>query len=242
MDALNDAIALGFIPNDINFDNADILNNVLQNQPSIDNIYFPEGAFYFNKAPDPINRAFTIRGNGINSTAFIRNYSTVDAFSALLDARSTVTIENFSINAEAGTTGGCAIKLYGVTASSSIIRDMYITGGYNATYTMPLVLYSIDPLGIRGCIIDNVELFSATVHLAWLVNVKGLVCNLSAYPAGGTNNNVTIQNYGTSRSSNILLDTTYLEVLYLYSVDNMSFRGVGNTIVNEINCNNISLI
>lgn len=242
MEAITNALDVGFVPNDITFDNSGILNNVISSLLNVSNLYFPSGAYYFNTPPNPISRPFVIRGNGINSTAFIRNYNPIDSFSALFEAQNTVIFENFSIMAQIGTSNGSAITLYGLSASSSILRDLYITGGYSATFAMPLILYSTDPLGIRGCTIDNVELFSATVHLAWFVNVKGLICNLSGYPAGGTCNNITIQNYGNSYSSNILFDTTYLEVLYLYSVSNMSFRGVSNTIVNEINCTNVTLL
>lgn len=234
-----DALCLGFIPNDITFDNTPIFNTVLES--TVTDLYFSAGDYYFNTQPNIINKPFSIRGNGINITSLIRNFSTNDLYSALLHTKCSFIAENFGIIATPETHGGGGIKIETIRGSSSVLRDLYITGGYNATFDIPICLYALEEMGIRDCLIDNVDLFSATEHLAWFVNVKGLTCNLNAYPAGGIVDHVTIQGSET-RSSNILITTHYLQTLYLYNVDNIAVLGIGNTTINQTNCNNVRLI
>lgn len=234
------ALDVGFNPIGVSFDNTPIFNQVLKTD--VTNLYFPAGNYYFNTQPDIISKPFVIRGNGINSTTLTRNFSTTNLYSALLHSKCSFIAEDFGIIAAAGTSGGSGIKAEGLSASASVFRNLYITGGYSGTFAVPLSLYSTDEMGIRDCQIDNVRLFSGTSHLAWLVNTKGLRCDINAYPAGGTVDDITIQGIGTIRPTNILMTTHYLQTLNLYNTDNLTVIGIGNTKVNQTNCNNIKLI
>lgn len=237
-----DARELGFVPDDVTFDNTRVWNEVIKN-PFVTGVHFTGGSYYFNSQPDKIERPFNIRGDGINSTSFIRNYSSLDLYSALVHAKGTLCIEKLSIIAAEKTSGGSGLKAEGLAASGSIFRDLYITGKYTGTFEVPMSLYSADDMGIRSCKIENVEVFSGTHHIAWLVNPKGLTAEINAYPAGGTVNHVTVQGYGASRASNISLSTRYMDSLYLYNTDNLTLRSLGTTKVTPSkDCHNIRLM
>ena len=229
---------VGFIADEPGFDNTAVWNRVIKDK-LVTQLYFPGGVYYFNSQTDIIERPLYITGDGINSTSFIRNFSTDNLYSGLVHAKGTLIIEKLSIVAAEKTRGGSALKAETINASASIFRDLYITGKYTGTFDVPMSLYSADDMGIRSCKIENVEVFSGTHHIAWFVNPKGLTAEVNAYPAGGTVNHVTIQGYGASRASNITLNTRYLDMLYLYNTDNLTLRSLGTTKVSQTDCKNI---
>src|SRR5215813_1519309 len=168
------------------YDNTPKFNALIKNLGSVRTVYFPSGAYYFNSAPKIIEQNITMIGNGINSTSLIRNYTATSYYDVLLYTKRTIKIESIGILAASGTQHGGAIRVEGQAASASVLRDLYITGQNGGTFDIPLTVSSNDELGIRDCNIDNVQLFAATWHLAWFVNVRGLKAKFDAYPAGGS--------------------------------------------------------
>jgi hypothetical protein len=217
----------GLRSDDPNFDNTPKFNELLDKIGAVRTLYFPSGAYYFNSRPKLITKNLVIIGDGINATSLIRNYNASDYNDVLIYTQRTITIERVGIIAASGTSRGGAIRIEGEFANSSVLRDLYITGQTGGTFDIPLTLWNNDNKGIRGCSIENVKLFAATIHLAWFVNVRGLsVKNLGAYPAGGIKDHVTIQGYDSKlRSDNVQLDTHHLVKLYLYWSDNINITG-----------------
>jgi hypothetical protein len=231
-----DAIQYGFTPGDPSFDNSVVLNNYVANVGADRTLHFPSGTYYFNTAPNTITKGLVIRGDGINNTSFIRNYTPSSYADALIHTTTPLVLENLGILA--ATEGGGAIKLDGLGASASVLRDLYITAQSGGNWAIPLTLISGDPLGIRGVNIDNVELFAATMQLAWFVNVQGLTANFNAYPAGGTANHIVVQGSGSYHSSAVKINTRHLVTAWLYDTDNISIDTLGTT-VNQQNCTNV---
>lgn len=231
----------GFQTGDQYFNNSILLNNLIANLGTDREIYFPAGTYYFNTPLDIINIPVVFKGCGINNTALIRNYTESDLNKALIIAKETIIIKNLSIHSGQNCTGGGAIRLDGLSASASVLRDLYITGLQGGTWHIPLVLNGPEQLGIRSCYIDNVELFAATIHLFWFINTRGLTANIQGYPAGGSANHGTIQQSGSYRPSNIDIRTRYLETLYLYSTDNFTILSTPKTNIIQTNCTNIKV-
>lgn len=239
--ALN-VLDYGFVANDPLFDNTPKLNALISGLGTTSTIYFPSGVYYFNSKPNVINKKVRIQGSTMTDVVLVRNYTPSNYLDSLLHATDTVVIESLAIHAGQGTTGGGAIHLEGLGASASILRDLYITiqgGGSTANWEIPVTLYSSDSLGIRGCLLDNVEVFAATTHSVWLVNVKGLTARVNAYPAGGTVGHITVQDYSGYRSANIRMETRHLVSLYVYNTDYLTLSGLGNTSVYPSNSTNI---
>lgn len=224
---LTSALQLEFVPNDATVDSTPAFNQALTRGES--QIEFPQGTYYFKTPPQRITSPLMISGAGVNTTNFRRVYDEADMQAALLTSTATLHLSNLSITSDG--TGGGAVKLDGLGASGSVLRDLYISASAGHNWAIPVTLYSTDPLGIRTCVIDNVNLFAATVQIAWLVNVQGLRLNLNAYPAGGTVNKVTIQHYGPYRSNNVMIETQYLDELHLYNTTLVNVRQMNTKIV-----------
>ncbi len=229
----------GLTPNDINFDNTPLFNSLVQSLGSDRDLYFPAGAYYFNTAPDIITIPLTIRGCGINNTNLLRNYNETDLGKALIHTKSTLHINSMAISAAPNCVGGGAIKLDGLQASSSVLRDLYITAKAGGNWGIPVTLYGPVEMGIRGCCLDNLQIFAATVHLIWCLNVRGLTANMQCYPAGGTVDHITIQSTNGYRPSNISITSTYLTKMYLYDVDNLRLTSAVDCTILKSNCSNI---
>jgi hypothetical protein len=231
-ESIINVIQQGLKPNDPNYDNAPWFNKLVANIGTVQTIYFPSGIYYFNSRPNVITKPLVIRGDGVSSTNLIRNFNGRNHDEALIHTQRTIYIEKLAISARAGTSHGGAIRLDGRLASESVLRDLYITGQSGGTFDIPLTLYSNDKLGIRGCLIDNVELFAATVHIAWFVNVRGLTAKLNAYPAGGTVDHVTIQGINSDlRSAAIQFETRHLVRLYVYKSNDITLRTLGTQLI-----------
>jgi len=233
----------GLKNNDSTFDNTPVWNVLLTSLGDDKEIYFPAGVWYFKTKPAIIKTPLTVRGCGLNNTNLFRDYIESDLNSALIHTNNTLNLSNLAITAVAGTSGGGAVKLDGLPASGSILRDLYITGQQKGTWAIPVTLYSSDPLGIRTCHIDNLDIFAATIHLIWCVNVRGLTLNANCYPAGGTSNQVTIQHYDAqNRSANIQIETRYMDKLYLYNTDSLIIQSVVGTSIVQSGCTKIRSI
>lgn len=219
-----DALSIGF-SNDSAFDNTPAWNTLVASGP---NAVFFDGAFYFKSQPNQIDRVLRIEGNGTNGTAFYRDYVPASTYAALIKTTKTLSMEKIAILAVQGTDGG-AVELNGLGASASILRDLYITAQTGSSWAIPLKLWSDDPLGIRGVLLDNIELFAATVHGFWFVNVQGLTAGVQYYPAGGTVSHAVIQHNGAYRSSSIELNTRHLAKLWVYKTDRMILKSVNGT-------------
>lgn len=230
----------GLRPGDPKYDNTPKFNELLDKLGPVRTIYFPSGAYYFNSRPKLITKNVVIVGDGINATSFIRNYDGGNYDEALIHTQRTIAIERVGILAASGTGGGGAVRLEGESASSSVLRDLYITGQPGGTFAIPLTLYSIDDKGIRGCNIDNVKLFAATLHLAWFVNVRGLTAKLDAYPAGGTVDYITVQGVDAGlKSDNVQIDTTHLVRMWVYTTNNLTLRTPGTLVIKDTVSTNI---
>lgn len=229
----------GLKANNTGFNNSLAWNDLLVNIGSDRDVYFPQGSYYFKTTPNSPTTPLTIRGCGINNTTIIRDYSTNNYIDALFKFNYSTHVSNLGILSGSGRIGGSAIYLHGLQASSSVIRDFYCSAQSGGNWQIPLILYSLDPMGIRTCCIDNVELFAATMHLAWFVNPKGLTANISGYPAGGKVNHMVIQGASSIRPANIQFKTRYLEKLWLYNTDNARVHTLGNTSVQQNDCNNV---
>lgn len=218
----------GLRPGDPKYDNTPKFNKLMEMISSRRTIYFGAGAYYFNSPPKIIEQSVVMIGDHTNSTSLIRNYNATGPDEALIHTRRTLVMERLPVLAGEGTSHGGAIRLEGLSASASVLRDLYITtaGQKGGTFDIPLTLYSTHELGIRGCLIDNVELFAATVHIAWFVNVKGLTARLNGYPAGGTVDHITIQGYDSTkrRSEAIQFETRHLVRLYVYTTNNLILK------------------
>lgn len=208
---------------------------------SVSHVVF-DGFFWFKTQPNPINRVLRAEGLGTNASGLIRDFAPSSSTKAFIEATETVYVEKLPIFAD-GYDGGCAIGLYGLSASESVLRDLYITTMNDKTWGVSLVLHSTDPLGIRNVTIDSVELFRADVHGFWFVNAKGLRAGLDYYPAGGSKNYGTIQDDGVHNSESIMLKTLHLPELYLYNVQNLTLESVAGTTVHQNgNCTNINVV
>ena len=224
------AVDYGFIPDDPTYDNTVKLDSFVQSDPDDTILYFPKGSYYFNSQPQIIDKGITIRGGGTNVTTFVRNYVPSSYSDNLLHFTRTAVVKNIAILAK--TQGGGAIKLEGLPASSSVLRDLYITAMTGGNYAIPLTLASSHRLGIRGITIDNVELFAATIHGAWFQNVRGLTANFQYYPAGGVVSHVVIQGSAGYRSSSIKINTRHLPFIYFYATDGAKINTL-NTAVSQ---------
>ncbi len=221
---LVDATTLGF-STDPDFDNTPAWNALIANGP--DGVYF-DGKFYFKSQPDQNNRVLRIEGVGVNGTTFYRDFTPASQFDALISSTKALHMSGFGIIAVQGT-DGIAVELTGLGASASTLRDLYVSAQTGASWAIPLKLWSDNVLGIRGVLLDNIELFAATVHGFWFVNVRGLTAGVQYYPAGGTVDHAVIQNNNAERSSSIDFETRHLVELYVYGTDSMVFKSVNGT-------------
>lgn len=236
-----DAKAVGFVPNDCTFDNTPILNSVIANATDDRVLSFPPGDYYFLTQPEIIDKHFIIEGIGLEAVKLIRKFNGM-AGTALIHCTENCIIRQMSIKAAAGTSNGDAIRIDGLDASGSILRDLYITGEPGGTWRTTITLTSSDPLGIRSCLIDNVEAFAATVHIAHFLNVKGATIRINGYPAGGTVSHMTIQHFNQHRSAAIQFETRHLPMLYLYNTDDIKIQSLGGTVLQVNNSTNVKVI
>jgi hypothetical protein len=225
------ATALGFDPAPT-ADNTAAWNAMLADS-GILKVFF-DGTFCFKTAPMPIDRPLMLCGANINASCLVRDYAPSSLTEPFLHAKKTTRIDGISVIAGAGN-GGLGVCFDGVAASDSVLRDSYISAKSGAMWCTPLSIQSVDPLGIRGCMIDDVELFAASHHLLWATNVRGLSLNdVNCYPAGGLVDHATIQHSGVGgRSDSVHWITRYLSKLYLYNTDNVTIRGLSS--VNILN-------
>lgn len=232
------ALTYGFVANDINFDNTVKLNEFI-NDTEVD-LYFPEGTYYFNTKPNKIDRNINIKGAGVNNTTLVRNFQPVDLYESLIHANKTIMIEDLSIHAILAKNGGCAIIIESTAASSSKLSNLYITSPDGSTYGCSIYLNGLNTqLGIRTCILENIESFACTVHGLWLNNVKGLnMMGVQHYVAGGTASHITVQ----GDSANILMLTRYCPMIYFYTTQNAKIVSVGGTAIGGSNSTNIQVI
>jgi len=219
-----DALTLGF-SNDAGFDNTPAWNNLVS---SGDNSVYFNGQFTFKTAPNGINRVMHIVGNGVNGTTFYRDYEPVTLFEPFIKSTKALHMQGIGVIAKQGQ-GGVAVELSGLTASASTLRDLYISAQVGANWAIPLKVWSDDPLGIRGVFLENIELFAATLHGFWFVNVQGLTAGVQYYPAGGTVSHAVIQHFGSYRSASIDLVTRHLVSLYIYGTDNAVIKSINGT-------------
>lgn len=198
-----------------------------------------DGTFTFKSPPNPItDRPMRLDGININASGFKRDYSPASLTEPLIRSTKTLVAERLAIVASAGGQG-IGLMLDGLAASDSIVRDCYITGN-GGMWCAPLSFFSADPLGIRGCMVSDCELFAAQYHLLWATNVRGLsLVDVNCYPAGGVSNYATIQGTGGYRSDSVHWITRYLTQLYLYNTDHVTLRGIGPTTINQSGCTNV---
>jgi hypothetical protein len=229
------ATDLGFSNNPAH-DNTPAWNALMAGGPSW--VIYP-GSYTFKTKPNACARNMRHEGVVVNNTAFVRDYaaSGVDPF---IDLQATCSFERFGVFAKQGTEG-VGIQLTGIAASDSIVRDCYITtGATGAMWGIPLCLTSGGSLGIRGCYLENLELFAAKFHLLWAVNVRGLsLVDVNCYPAGGTVNHATIQHTGSYRSSDVHWITRYLEALYCYNSDEIKVRSNSPATIIQSGCSDV---
>lgn len=239
------ALNCGFVADDPAFDNTIKLNELAQTLDADKTVHFPSGNYYFNTRPSQITSKINMIGDGINGTAFIRNYTEPTADRGLLDITATCRIENISFHSGAGTSGGSAVTFRSPQASSSILRDSYITtlGTGGGTWACGIVLWGLGlELGVRSVLLDNVEIFACTSHLFWFVNARGCTARVNGYPspAGfGCVSHGTIQGAPSGlpapnnlwKSDNIQIQTRYLTALYAYDAVNLTVLGMNNTTI-----------
>jgi hypothetical protein len=237
---MKDVTTAGLVVDDPDVDNTPAWDALLAQRP--DWVHFPRGEYWFKTCPQPITCPLKISGCGPNISLLIRDYSEPDHGRALIHYQTAVAhVAGLSLLGSPGTAGGCAVKLEG-ECNNSILRDLRISGRAGATWDIPITLLSLTDMGIRTCRLDNLVLFNATVHLAWLVNVRGLGAQLDAYPGKGSVNHITIQGKNGGTADNVRIDTHYLEMVYLYSTRNVTITGIGNTHINQDGaCANITL-
>jgi hypothetical protein len=77
-------------------------------------------------------------------------------------------------------------------------------------------------------------IFAATLHIAWFVNVRGLIAKLDAYPAGGNVDHITVQGVDAKlKSDNVQIDTTHLVRLWVYTTNNLRLRTPGTLVIKD---------
>lgn len=183
-----------------------------------------DGAFSFKTQPKPVERPIRIEGIIVNQAALMRDYAPSNWLEPFLEFRATSALERMAIQVRQGT-NGVGIQFTGTSASDSIARDLYVTtGATGAMWGIPLCLISSEALGIRGCYLEDIELFAASMHIAWIVNAKGLtLSDVNCYPAGGSVNHICIQHSGQYRTQDVDWKARYLDLAYVYSTDDCVF-------------------
>lgn len=241
------AAQLGFKADDPNYDNSTVLNGLPAHLsgsiPMIRTIFFPCGNYYFNTQPNILTEKLNFIGEGINGTAFIRNYDEPTIERGLLDCQATCKIEGISFHAADGCNGGSAITFRGRPASASVARDLYISAQGSGTWACGVTLWgATEELGVRSVMLENIEIFSCTSHLFWLINARGLTAiGLNGYPTGsGTVSHATVQHGGANnwRPSTIYINTRYLTQLYAYNTDNLTLAGINTSMLTASGCVN----
>lgn len=208
---------LGF-NKDPDFDNTPIWNALAACGPSRVEV---DGVYTFKTRPNPISRPMRFEGETINSSGFRRDYHPTTSTEVFLDFCQTCRVDGVAVTAHSGE-GGIGARFHGLSASASVLRDAYITAQAGANWLVALNYWSADPLGIRSCLAQNVELFASSAHVLWVCNAKGLTLdNVNCYPAGGTSRHATVQGVNGHRSAKIRWTTRYLEKVWVYDTDDL---------------------
>jgi hypothetical protein len=127
-------------------------------------ILFPSGQCAFYSAPAPIKGGVSLIGQSKSTTVFMRKYS-----GSLITLHGQGSrIENLTLYAEAGTSGGIGIHAISSEAlgagGNHVLRSIWVTG--NGTWAIPVFLdgsgKTADPKGIRTVTAYDLSVFNAT--------------------------------------------------------------------------------
>jgi hypothetical protein len=135
-------------------------------------VNIPAGNCLFASQPNLITNGVSLIGQGKGTTVLIRGYS--GNFLRLLG--NGVRIENLSLHAGAGTSGGIGIEMVASNTlgagGNHVLRHIWITSGSGATWAIPLGAWgdgrTIAPIGIRTIYMQDVTVFNATFQaMTW---------------------------------------------------------------------------
>lgn len=138
-------------------------------------IEFPGRQCAFLSQPMPISGSVSLIGQSKSSTVLIRKFN-----GNLLTVHGQGTrIENLTLYADAGTTGGIGIYMESSESlgagGNHVIRSVWITG--KGTWAIPLFAMgqfkTVAPIGIRTITLQDVSVFNATSWAAELWNCIG---------------------------------------------------------------------
>jgi hypothetical protein len=127
-------------------------------------ISFPSGQCLFFTPPAPIRGGVSLIGQSKSTTVFIRKYS--GSFLTIYGQGSRV--ENLTIYADAGTSGGVGIYMASSEAEGAggnhVLKHLWITG--SGTWSIPVFLdgsgKTVAPKGIRTVTAYDLSVFNAT--------------------------------------------------------------------------------
>lgn len=127
-------------------------------------IHFPAGQCVFLSAPSPITGGVSLIGHGKSSTVFMRKYS--GNFLTIYGQGSR--IENLTLYADAGTTGGIGIHMVSNenigAGGNHVLRSLWITG--SGIWAIPVFMdgsgKTVAPKGIRTVTAFDLSVFNAT--------------------------------------------------------------------------------
>jgi len=148
----------------------------------------PKGEFLFKSQPNSISFPIDLGGKGINNTVLVRDYNPsggLGLINMLASAGncSGSRIHDMSIEAQAGTSGGCLIfaqSSSSIALGDIILENLWVTNigaGANDTQVNCIVfdgtLKSSAPNGIRSCDFKNVNVFGSTSYSVVISGAEG---------------------------------------------------------------------
>lgn len=173
-------------------------------------IVLPAGVCGFSSQPATIPHGINVRGQGINGSMLLRNYSSSQNF-INITGRGSV-LRDFSISTAQGTSGGAGVFILSTNANVGgyhHLENMWITGSGapSGTWDIPIVIngqQSTTIPGARVVFMNNVTLFNGT---AWGMNWADCVgCTMmggGVYQGGGTTQTIWVG--GSQSVSNCII-------------------------------------
>lgn len=160
-------------------------------------IRFDRGMHRFDSKPSDITHSIKLAGDGASISSLVRNFNG-DFIRFTGSQGFGGGMNDLSIYAAAGTSGGVGLTLYGDANASpdySSFENIVITGAGTYTYSMRVNgLNRPAPQGVRDVRFRGIDLFCGTFGAALIDNAVGLfIDQLGAFPAGGSSGNVYIQ-------------------------------------------------
>ena len=242
-----EAIMIGMLAGNPNFDNSVPLSNFLQNCQEDCVVHIPKGQWYFNTPMPSITQTVAIIGDGTNSTVLYKNYVSATSFFSFI-AGTGSRMEHVTLGALMGKSG-TALELRsqaGVNGGHGLSPDFFYGNNINVTVyngaqwgigiDLRGVYRARQPLsGLRDLKLDNLFVFGCNQASLNINTVHGAKISGQFFQAGGTTNAVKFNAWHDDKNTGIILESPILGPLQLWNTTQSMILTYSITSINKIN-------